>query len=76
MGADPKPHDFIIMLNAEGTIAEAHPHGDDRLRPVHALESQARMVRMLLEEPVGLASPLLDLRRKPLEALSEALGRA
>jgi hypothetical protein len=71
MGADPEPNDRVIFANAHSSIAESHASRENRFRGVHPSEPKAGMVWVLLEELVGVASLLPNLRRESSERGSE-----
>ncbi len=54
MAADPEPRDLILLKQPNGSVPKVDAHRVDRFTGVNLLELQARMVRVLSKEPVGL----------------------
>jgi len=64
MPTDPEPRYCIIVENIEGSIAKGYPHGPDVFLCIDALEMERWMKRVVLPQPIGSASTLLDAFRE------------
>ena len=60
MGTDPKPRDLLVLDEPQGAILERDTSGVDGLTVVDLLEAQARMCRILPEQPECFPSKVLN----------------
>ncbi len=58
--ADPKPDNVFSGANPERPVIEADPYRVDRHGRMDLFEAQARMMLVLLKDPVGLSGLTLD----------------
>jgi hypothetical protein len=61
---NPKPDDLIGIAYPHSTIPSANPHRVKRLGEMHMLPTEARVIRVLPKELIGLSRLLLHLRRQ------------
>jgi hypothetical protein len=64
MRADPEPDDDIALQDAKRPMPQPNPRGVDGSRRVHGLETEAAVLRVLVETPVGLTSAPLNVERE------------
>ena len=74
--ANPEPDQLILLTETHRAVAETNADRVDGLRGVYALESEARMLRVLAEQPIGGASVLLNVLRQRSEGVPEPGGGA
>jgi hypothetical protein len=58
---DPEPEDVVALSNADRPIMESAASREDRADGMDLPEAEARVVRILLEQRVSLASLMTDL---------------
>src|SRR5262249_17974582 len=72
MGADPEPDYRVSFHCPKGAVAKAHPgRVDGRRARLHLLETESRVRRILLKNPVRIARLLSDLGWQRGEQLPE-----
>ena len=64
VGADSEPNDRLFFLNPNCPIVPRDANRIDRAAPMHLLQPETRMPRILLKQLVGLPSATLDPLRK------------
>jgi len=58
--SNPEPDDRVAIDECEGTVSESDASSIDRLSRVHLLETEARVVRIDSEAPIGFTGATLD----------------
>ena len=71
---DPEPIHMLVFAQPEGTIAEADPHGVNRLALADPLKLQTVMVGLGTPEGIRTSRLLLDGRGELLQQLPKGFG--
>ena len=74
--ADPEPGDLLVLEKPESTISEGHANRVSGVAIVNLLELEARMPRVIAEEPIHLPGEFSNLRWQFAIRRPEARRRA
>jgi hypothetical protein len=75
VGSDPKPHDRVVLAEAQCTPVFANPHRVERLTSVNGLEVQARVAWIFLPQGERVTRELLNFSRQRVKAVPELPAR-
>ncbi len=59
--ANPEPEDVISLPGPHRSLMQTHASREDRARRMNLTETEARMMRILLEQRIGLPGLLANL---------------